>query len=183
MNGLETEDRKWVVDPESNTIKEELPEFPKEEFDAKLAEINKLPGAPKKGQRGASKEYLAAIRQRRNEMAKYDPSKIGGRPRKARLSRAQATELALERLEPMALRVLEVQLKSVDERVRQNAAIKILEWKRGKPGQTIKVDQETVHTIKYETVAFGALPPKADVELPASVVIEDDDNTDESASS
>lgn len=125
--------------------------------------------------RGQSAEFMHAIRERRDEMAKLDPTKKGGRPR-TKFTKKEATEHALERLEPMALKVLERQLKSPDERVRQAAAVKILEWKRGKPGQSIKVDQDAVTTIRYETVAFrNRTPPKADVELPAELISEDED--------
>jgi len=174
LNGLETEPVTYHVDPVTNEIAREINE---DALENNIANLQKVEGAPKKGQRGASKEYMNALRKRRNEMAKFDPSKNGGRPKRPKMTRAQATEAALERLEPMALRVLEVQLKSVDERVRQNAAIKILEWKRGKPGQNINVNSDTVHTIRYETIAFGgkaALPPKADIEIAVESVVEDD---------
>lgn len=169
LNGLEPVSRKIEVDPIDLKINDEVD----------LDHLKKIPGAPKKGQRGASKEYMKAIRKRRDEMAKTDPSRHGGRTPKP--SRAEATERALDRLEPMALRVLEVQLKSPDERVRQTAAIKILEWKRGKPSQSVKVDSDTVHTIRYETVAFGAkgLPPRHDLELPVSSVVEIVEEEDE----
>jgi len=177
LNGLDSDTFTYHVDPVNNEIIQE----PNEEgIEMNIEDLKKIEGAPRKGQRGASKEYMDALRARRKEMAKTDPTKNGGRHKKPRLTRAQATEAALDRLEPMALRVLESQLKSVDERVRQTAAIKILEWKRGKPSQQIKVDGEQVHTVRYETVAFAgtALPPKHDLELPVASIIEDDDDDD-----
>jgi len=157
---------------ETTSPEAENPDEPKID-QARLEAYRNHPGSqPRgKGKIGASAEYMNAIRMRRDEMAKIDPSKKGGRPR-TKFSKAEATEHALERLEPLALKVLERQLKSPDERVRQSAAVKILEWKRGKPGQTLKVDSEAVHTIKYETVAFGKIPPPMDLELSPEMVFE-----------
>jgi hypothetical protein len=178
LNGLDSSPYRIEVDTEKLKIAEVVISDEQLDEEVHLDELKKIPGAPKKGQRGASKEYMKAIRKRRDEMSKVDPSRHGGRTKKP--SRAEITERALERLEPMALRVLEVQLKSVDERVRQTAAIKILEWKRGKPGQTVQVNSDAVHTIKYETVAFGAagLPPRHDIELLPGAVLEEDDDGD-----
>lgn len=96
-------------------------------------------------------------------------------------SQKDVMDRMLEKLEPRALKVLARQLDSRDERVAQSAAIKLLEWKRGKPSQQVKVDNNTVHTIKYETIAFDhggrGLPPPS-VELEAADVIEEDDEHD-----
>lgn len=98
----------------------------------------------------------------RMEQAKTDPSKKGGRPR-TRVTRAEATDRALERLEPEAIAVLEAQLSSVDERVRANAAKLLLEWRRGKPSQTVKQTTDQVTRIVYESAAWmpDAIPENA----------------------
>lgn len=60
----------------------------------------------------------------------------------------------LETLEPVALAVLESQLTSLDERIRQSAAKLLLEWRRGKPKQQIQNQNDNVTTIRYETAAW-----------------------------
>lgn len=101
--------------------------------------------------RGASAERMREITRARMEAAKLDPAKKGGRP-KTKLTRTEATEAALARLEPSAIKVLEEQLASPDERVAANAAKLLLEWKRGKPSQQIKSDSVT--KIVYEAAAW-----------------------------
>jgi hypothetical protein len=61
----------------------------------------------------------------------------------------------LEDLEPVALSVLENQLQSLDERVRQTAAKLILEWQRGKPKQQIAQTTDQITTIRYESAAWN----------------------------
>src|SRR5262245_51032469 len=100
LNGLEPTPHRFFVDTNDNTIAQEIDES---ELEVSLEELKKIEGAPKKGQHGASKEYMNALRKIRSEMAKVDPSRNGGRRKKP--TRAEITELALERLEPMALRV------------------------------------------------------------------------------
>lgn len=108
----------------------------------------------KKDRRGASAERMREITALRMEMAKTDPSKKGGRPR-TRFTRQEATEAALTRLEPEAIRVLEAQLHDVDKRIAQTAAKLLLEWKRGKPTQAIKTFGENVTKIVYESAAWN----------------------------
>jgi len=77
-----------------------------------------------------------------------------GPPRK--VTREQAVERALERLEPVALKVLADQIKdkNLDPSDRRAAAVKILEYRRGKPTQALKVDSQQVSTIRFETAAW-----------------------------
>lgn len=115
------------------------------------SEPDSYPEAPNK--RGASPEWMAEITRRRMEMAKTDPAKKGGRPR-TNFTRGEATEAALRRLEPAAVQVLERQLRSRDERVAQRAAQLLLEWRRGKPSQSIKQTTDNVTRIVYESAAW-----------------------------
>jgi hypothetical protein len=105
---------------------------------------------------GASAERMAELTKRRFELAaEGDKDALGGRP-KTKFSRAEITERALERLEPQALKVLAEQIKNkdLDPGDRRAAAIKILEYRRGKPSQAIKVDSNQVTTIRFETAAW-----------------------------
>lgn len=117
-------------------------------------------GTEKPKRKGASAEHMREITRKRMEMAKTDPSKRGGRPR-TRFTKAEATEAALQRLEPVAIKVLEGQLESEDERIKQNAAKLLLEWRRGKPSQSIKQTTDTVTRIVYESAAYRA--PRGEV--------------------
>lgn len=105
---------------------------------------------PKK--RGASPERMRELVEiRRAKAAAGDKRALGGRPRTKR-TRTEAEEDALTRLVPKAMKVLEEQLDDPDEGVRHRAAVKVLEWGKGKPAQSIKVDGDQTHTIRYETV-------------------------------
>lgn len=106
-----------------------------------------------RSKRGASAERMREITRQRMEAAKLDPTKRGGRPR-TRRTRQEATDEALKRLEPQAIQVLEAQLESVDERIRANAAKLLLEWRRGKPSQTVKQTTDQVTRIVYESAAW-----------------------------
>lgn len=130
---------------------------------------------------GATKERMQEVTRLREEAAKSDPSKKGGRrPFEEELAarmakdptlkeRAQYKKDKLEQLLPKAYKVLETQLDHKDPRIAQMAAIKVLEWVKGKPSQTVKMDGEQVHTIRYETVAFTA---SGIIELPTESVRE-----------
>ena len=107
---------------------------------------------PKKGN-GASAERMRELTARRMELAKTDPSKLGGRPR-TRFSKKEAEARALERMLPKALKVLETQLDSVDQRVQQAAAVKVLEYVKGKPVQQIQQQIQQVAEIRYEAAAW-----------------------------
>jgi hypothetical protein len=112
-----------------------------------------LPSPPAKGQgHGASADWMREVTRRRMEMAKTDPSKKGGRPR-TKLSRKEAEMLAIESMEPRALQVLRAQLDSPDERIAQAAAVKVLEWSKGKPTQRIEQKNE-VSVVRYESAAW-----------------------------
>lgn len=105
---------------------------------------------PKK--KGASRErMLELVEIRRAKAAAGDKGAMGGRPRTKR-TRSEAEEDALQKMVPKALKVLEEQLDDPDERVRQSAAVKVLEWGKGKPSQSVKIDGDQTHTIRYETV-------------------------------
>lgn len=67
---------------------------------------------------------------------------------------AEQVEERLQALEPQALSVLESQLASLDERVRQSAAKLLLEWKRGKPKQQVQQTTDQVTVIRYESAAW-----------------------------
>jgi HEAT repeat protein len=107
---------------------------------------------PKKKSQGASAERMRELVEIRRKYAREGrPEAMGGRPRTKR-SRAEAEEDALQKMVPKALKVLEEQLDDPDERVRQSAAVKVLEWGKGKPSQSVKIDGDQTHTIRYETV-------------------------------
>jgi hypothetical protein len=97
-------------------------------------------------------EWMRHITKARMEQAKTDPAKKGGRPRKP--TREEAEAKALDRMLPKAYKVLEEQLDDEDERVRQKAAIDVINRVKGKAPQTIKTVGEQVHTIRYESAAW-----------------------------
>lgn len=107
--------------------------------------------------KGASADRMRELTQLRMEKAKTDPKAKGGRPR-IRYSKKEAEERALEKMVPKALRVLDVHLESEDERVQQAAAIKVLEYVKGKPTQRIEQTGDNVHTIVYQSAAWQPLP-------------------------
>ena len=114
------------------------------------------PPKPKYRPKGASRErMLELVEIRRQKAAAGDKGAMGGRPH-TKLKRAEVEAKALARMVPKALKVLEEQLDDPDERVRQSAAVKVLEWGKGKPAQSVKIDGDQTHTIRYETVV--ALP-------------------------
>lgn len=100
----------------------------------------------KKKRRGPGPEHMAKMR----AAWEASPNK-GGRPRKPR--RTDAIERALEELEPKAIKVLREQLDHEDPRIQQSAAIKVIEYSRGKPTQQIK-QETTVTAIEYKSAAW-----------------------------
>lgn len=69
----------------------------------------------------------------------------------------EQVEERLAALEPLAIQVLESQLESLDERVRQTAAKLLLEWRRGKPKQQIAQTTDQITVIRYESAAWTPL--------------------------
>lgn len=107
----------------------------------------------RKYNRGGNAEHMAKMLRIRQEKLARGEIKTGP-PRK--VTREQAVDNALARLEPVALKLLEKQLKdeNLDPGDRRAAAIKILEYRRGKPTQALKVDSQQVSTIRFETAAW-----------------------------
>lgn len=107
-----------------------------------------------------SPEHMAAMR------AGYAAAKNkGGQPRKVTVR--EARENALAELEPKAIQVLRSQLDHEDPKIQQSAAIKVIEYARGKPTQQIK-QETTITAIEYQSAAWRpmrlALDPTQDVE-------------------
>ena len=133
------------VDP---ALEAQLPEH------LRMEAIRQIEGAPGPGKIGASGAYLSAIRQRRAALVKLDPDLVKlGRPR-VRFSREEVEEHALEKMLPRALEVIREQLESPDAKVRQQAAVKVLEYVKGKPTQTIQQELHQVSKIVYESAAW-----------------------------
>lgn len=122
---------------------------------ADVQDVELKPVEEKPKRRGRTPEEMREMTRLRLEMAKTDPSKLGGRPR-TRRKKSEVEEDAINKLVPRAIQVLEEQLYDDDPQTRQRAAVKILEWGKGKPAQSVKVEGDSVHTIRYETVV--ALP-------------------------
>lgn len=101
-----------------------------------------------KKKKGRSPEEMREMTRQRMEMAKTDPSKKGGRGRKK--------QVELETMLPDALQVLRANLNSPDERIAQKAALEIIAWMKGKPSQSVKMEGEQIHTIRYESAAWTA---------------------------
>jgi hypothetical protein len=150
---------------------------------------------PVKPKRGNERPHLEQwrTRERMMELVKIRQEKIArgelGLPEgKARqkFTKAEKEQAALDKLMPKALKVLEEQLDDKDPRVRQAAAIKVIEYRKGKPTQMIKQDISQVTAIRFETAAVGGmmLPPPADLPLLESGVIDGEaveDGDDETA--
>lgn len=121
-------------------------------------EVTEPAPKPKKKQYGfelGSPEWRTEMERRRAErIANGDTRAKGGRDRKA--TREEAKEQALEKLVPRAIKELEKQLSDEDPKIRQTAAIKILEWGKGKPRQTVENVGEQTTVIRYETGAIGS---------------------------
>lgn len=118
-----------------------------------------------------SRERMLELVERRRQLAAEGRLKRTGRAR-TKFSKEEKEAAALARLMPRALKVLEEQLDDEDPRVRQSAAVKIFEYVKGKPSQTIKQDVNQVTAIRFETVAFGAALPELPV-ASAPLLLED----------
>ena len=102
-----------------------------------------------------SPEWVEWMKQKKAEkVAAGDTAAKGGAQKKP--TREEAREKALERLVPQAIKKLESQMNSEDERIAQTAAIKILEWGKGKPKQVVENTGEQTTVIRYETSAIGS---------------------------
>lgn len=122
--------------------------------DLRMESILQLPDAPKKGERTSPGPiYLGACRRRGAALRKLNPEIRMGRPR-TKFSREEIEEDAMKRMMPKALQVLEEQLDSHDPRVRQSAAIKVVEYNKGKPTQTVQAEVQNVTSIVYESAAW-----------------------------
>lgn len=125
--------------------------FPKEH---QLATIMQLPDAPKKGSgKSPGPVYLQALRDRRNWLKEQGLMKPEGRPR-TKFTKTEVEEDAMRRMLPKALQVLEEQLDAHDPKVRQSAAVKVVEYVKGKPTQTIHAQMDNVNRIVYESAAW-----------------------------
>lgn len=124
-----------------------------------------------------SRERMLELVKIRQEKAARGEVKLG-RARK-HFSREEKEADAIQKLWPKALKVLREQLEDDDPRVRQTAAIKVLEYVRGKPTQTVKQDLK-VSAIRFETAAVGGMmlaPPPA-LELEEGEYTEDEDDVE-----
>ena len=72
-----------------------------------------------------------------------------------RAQRTRTREDALRELEPKAIQVLREHLQSDDERLRQTAAIRILEWYWGKP--TTTVEKKSTEKVEFSSSVLDAL--------------------------
>jgi hypothetical protein len=93
---------------------------------------------------------------RRLELAAQDPSRLGGRPRKADGLDDAAVELV--DLRPLAIQRLREQLMSRNEHIAQRAAIKILEYSDGLPVKKVDDPNAGITKIVYETRALVGDP-------------------------
>lgn len=100
------------------------------------------------------KNPLAAMSRAERQAA----SKKGVATRAKNIKAARAAQLT-ERDEAEALRVLRKQMSSADEKISQNAALRVLEWRKGRPAQA-QAEQKDVRIV-YET---RALPVTASTE-------------------
>ena len=145
--------------------------------DTTPAETPLQPTKPQYRIKGASRERMLEITKiRQAKIAAGDLSARGGTGR-TKFTRAEREEAALAKLMPKALKVLQEQLDDDDPRVRQSAAIKVMEYVKGKPTQTLKQDiDQRVTAIRFETAAFGVgqLPPANILELEEASIIEED---------
>lgn len=124
--------------------------------------------AKKSGGSGANKEWMDYLVLRR-KVTRLLPDEVKaqrGKGRKTKIAKQYEklspeekayVDAKLDELEPRAIAVLERQMESEDERVAQRAAQLLLEWKRGKPSQTVKQEGQQIHTIRYESAAWQPL--------------------------
>lgn len=120
----------------------------------RMENIRKLPDAPQKGvKKGPGPLFLSACRRRGQAIMKLKPEIKQGRPR-TKFSREEVEEDAMKRMLPKALAVLDAQLDSHDPRVQQAAAIKVVEYNKGKPTQNVVAQVDNVNRIVYESAAW-----------------------------
>ncbi len=134
------------------------------------------PAYRKGGNKGASPERMREITRIRMEKIARGELPRNSNP-KRKFTRAEREAAALEQLMPKALKVLKEQLDDEDPRVRQSAAIKVMEYVKGKPTQTLKADiDQRVTAIRFETAAFGVgqLPAANYLELEEAAIVEQD---------
>ena len=120
-------------------------------------------------EKAADVARMDRLRARRDELAKADPSKKGGRPRKrepvtseevrerAREESSCEQRSVRELLAPYradAVSVLVSQLHARNENVAQRAARVLLEFTDGRPAQTIVEKQDAPKRIIFETAAL-----------------------------
>jgi hypothetical protein len=124
-------------------------------------------GAPEQLKKYQTRERMLELVRIREEK-KLRGEAVVGRPR-TKFTKAEKEQAALDKLMPKALKVLEEQLDDKDPRVRQAAAIKVIEYRKGKPTQMVKqeIDQR-ISAIRFETAAMGigVLPPPGVIEAP-----------------
>lgn len=127
--------------------------------------IRKLPDAPVAGSgKSPGKEFLMACRRRGTYIAEHFPDRVQyGRPR-SKFTKAEVEEDAMKRMLPRALEVLQRQLDHADPKVAQAAAIKVVEYNKGKPTQNINANVDNVNRIVYESAAWRPLGEVVDHE-------------------
>lgn len=140
--------------------------------DLRMENIRNLPDAPKKGvKKGPGPLFLGACRRRGQAIMKLKPEIKQGRPR-TKFSREEVEEDAMKRLLPRALRVLEEQLEANDPRVRQAAAIKVVEYNKGKPTQNVVAQVDNVNRIVYESAAWRPSEDAEEIEISPAEILE-----------
>lgn len=96
------------------------------------------------------------------QRGRHETGRLGGRKRQPRRTEvaAKIAEDRMAEMESLAYDVLEAQLSSEDEAIAQKAAIKVLEYQRGKP--IARIEQETTEVIRYE-VAYAGPPDEHEI--------------------
>lgn len=104
---------------------------------------------PAKPKRTLTPEHLAKLRE-----GYFKSENKGGRQKGLpKPTKQEARQEALKELEPIAIQVLRDQLHHEDPKIQQSAAIKVIEYSRGKPTQQIK-QETTVTSIEYRSAAW-----------------------------
>lgn len=139
-------------EPDMTTIEKEIERM--------TAQMKKMQEAGAVTKKGASREYMQLMARRRTLQGKIDPTKAPGRAR-TKYRRAEIEQNAIDELVPKAIKVLRQQIddKTLDPADKRAAAKMILEWGKSKPAQKIEQKVDGVTSIRFETVAFGELPP------------------------
>jgi hypothetical protein len=154
-----TRDKKETALAGGETTTAETPLKPKRERSEAQKKLN------------TRERMLELVKIRQEKMARGEIPRPEGRAR-TRFTKAEREQHALDKLMPKALKVLEEQLDDKDPRVRQAAAIKVIEYRKGKPTQMIKQDIAQVTAIRFETAAVGGamLAPPRDLPMLEQVV-------------